>query len=66
VKTNSKGRKRSAGRVAVASVARWLEFGTSKIAAKPFMTPAWEAHKEIVRDAMIEKLADAVEESAKD
>jgi HK97 gp10 family phage protein len=63
-KENRKGKKYRVGRIAVASVARFLEFGTSRMAARPFMTPAWEAHKEIVRDAIIDKLKDAVEEAA--
>jgi HK97 gp10 family phage protein len=65
VKEDKKGKKRNVGRIAVASVARFLEFGTSKMSARPFMTPAWESHKEIVRDKIIEKLGEAIEESAR-
>lgn len=64
-KENRRGKKYNVGRIAVASVARFLEFGTRKMAARPFMTPAWESHKEIVRDAIVDKLRDAVEEAAK-
>jgi HK97 gp10 family phage protein len=66
VKTDKRGRARNVGRIAVASVARFLEFGTSKMSARPFMTPAWESHKEIVRDEIIAKLGEAVEEAAKE
>lgn len=65
-RVNSAGRKSKLGRIAVASVARFLEFGTSKFGAKPFMTPAWESHKEVARDAIISNLAEGIEEAAKD
>ena len=50
----------------LASVARWLEFSTSKMPAQPFMTPAWESHKEICRDEIIEKLASGIEEASEE
>jgi HK97 gp10 family phage protein len=66
LKQDKRGRLHKVGRIAVASVARFLEFGTAKMAAHPFMTPAWESHKEIVRDEIISKLGEAVEDAAKE
>lgn len=63
-KTSKTGRIKKVGRVAVAAVARFLELGTSKMPAKPFMTPAWESHKEIARDAIIDDLRATIEETA--
>jgi HK97 gp10 family phage protein len=60
-----RGRLRKIGRIAVASVARWHEFGTRRMPARPFMAPAWESKKNAAVDAIIEKLRDAVEDSAK-
>lgn len=45
-KTNRKGKAYKSGRIAVASVARFIEFGTSKMQARPFMTKAFETMKE--------------------
>jgi len=35
---------------------RWVEFGTSKMAAKPFMRPAYESQKIAAMDAIIDAL----------
>jgi HK97 gp10 family phage protein len=43
-----------------ALVARWLEFGTSRIAKKPFMTQAFETRKQDALDAIVSKLRDAL------
>lgn len=61
-KTNRKGRTRSVGRVAVASVARFLEFGTSKMGKHPFMTQAAEGSKSATVEAMVNSLRATLEE----
>lgn len=43
---------------------RFVEFGTSKMAAKPFMRPAFEAKKEAAAAAMKSTLAKRIEEEA--
>lgn len=48
------------GRVAVATVARFLEFGTSKMGKQPFMTQAFETQKQGALEAVTETLRDAV------
>ena len=65
-KKDRKGKLRNVGRIAVVSVARFLEFGTHKMAARPFMTPAFENKKAGALDAIIEKLKSALEDSAKE
>jgi HK97 gp10 family phage protein len=62
---NKKGKIRRLGRIAVASVARFLEFGTSKMAARPFMTQAWDASKEQALDVLIEGIKDELESAGK-
>lgn len=47
---------KTAGQVTASRVARFLEFGTSRMAKHPFMTSAWEASRERARDHVIEKL----------
>jgi HK97 gp10 family phage protein len=49
-----------AGQVTAARVARYLEFGTSKMSAKPFMTPAFESTKETAFAHVVEKLREAL------
>lgn len=65
-KINSKtGKKFSVGRVSVASVVRFLEFGTTTRAKKPFMTQVWEKLKESALNAIVGKLRSFVESEAK-
>jgi len=66
IKETKSGRMKKVGRIAVASVARYLEFGTSKMPAKPFMTPAWESHKQVVLEEITNKLRSSVEEAARE
>jgi len=40
--------------------ARLLEYGTSKMAAKPFIRPSYEAKKQQAGDAVIAKIQEAV------
>lgn len=47
---------RKVGRIAVASVARFLEFGTSKMSKKPFMTQAFESDKDKALEAVTNAL----------
>lgn len=57
---SAKGRAKKVGRVAVATVARFLEFGTSKMGKRPFITPAFDSKRTTILDAMVDKLKDAV------
>ena len=58
---NKKGKVTKIGRIAVATVARFLEFGTSRMAKKPFMTSAFESTKQKSVDAMTEKLKELLQ-----
>ena len=49
-----------AGQVTAARVARFLEFGTGKMSAKPFMTPAWESTKETAFNHGVSKLREVL------
>jgi len=55
------GKKFSVGRIAVATVARFLEFGTSKMAKKPFMTQAFESGKTAALANVEESLRETLE-----
>ena len=46
IKRKANGKLAKLGRVAVATVVRFLEFGTSRMSKKPFMTQAFESYKE--------------------
>jgi HK97 gp10 family phage protein len=59
------GKAKKVGRIAVASVARFLEFGTSKMAKKPFMTQAFETKKEEAISAVAESLRETLEKNAR-
>lgn len=50
----------SGGLVPVASVARFLEFGTSKMNPKPFMTTAFEGNKDGAMIKIIQGIKDAL------
>jgi HK97 gp10 family phage protein len=56
---SAKGKAKKVGRVAVATVVRFLEFGTSKMAKKPFMTAAFDSRHQDILNAIVEKLRDA-------
>ena len=45
---------------------RFLEFGTAKMAARPFLRPAFEAQKAAAIDAFAKSLADGVEKASLD
>lgn len=45
---------------------RWVEFGTSKMAANPFLRPAFEANKEHCVDLIKQTLIQGIEEEAAD
>src|SRR5579862_8969065 len=61
-KINSKGKKYGVGRIAVATVARFLEFGTSKMAKNPFMTRTFGERGQAALDAIVAKLKATFEE----
>jgi HK97 gp10 family phage protein len=41
---------------------RFIEFGTSRMAAKPFMRPAFDSSKQTAREAIKNKLRDKLRE----
>jgi HK97 gp10 family phage protein len=43
---------------------RFLEFGTAKMAAKPFLRPAFENKKQMAVDVLKQKLGDAITKTA--
>lgn len=59
---SAKGKAKKVGRIAVATVARFLEFGTSKMAKYPFMTPAFDSSSSQILDAIVEKLRETLED----
>jgi HK97 gp10 family phage protein len=59
-KLNRRGKKYKVGRIPVATVARFLELGTSKMRARPFMSQAFESVKSSVMDAVIAKLREVL------
>lgn len=56
------GKVHKVGRIAVASVARFLEFGTMKMGKKPFMTPAFEDKKSEAVDAITTELKEGLDD----
>lgn len=56
IRRRKNGKVAKAGRVAVATVARFLEYGTSKMGKKPFMTQAFESFKLQALNAITEVL----------
>jgi len=65
-KINSKtGKKFNVGRISVASVVRFLEFGTTRMGKKPFMTQTWEKLRDKVLNVIVDKLKSTVEAEAK-
>jgi len=64
-KISKKSGKKLVGRISVASVTRFLEFGTSKMTKNPFMTRAWEKMREISLNAIVNRLRQVVETEAK-
>ena len=61
---NAKGKMRKVGKMAVATVVRFFEFGTSKMAKKPFMTQAFESNKNAALALITNSLADTVAKAA--
>ncbi len=53
-----RGKMRKTGRVAVATVARFLEFGTTKMSARPFMTRSFISVQPAVIDTVVTELKD--------
>ncbi len=61
-----KNKIKRVGRIAVASVCRFLEFGTSKMKKKPFMVQALMLNGTQATDAIAESLGDTIREAADD
>jgi HK97 gp10 family phage protein len=59
-KINKKGRKYKSGRIPVVTVARFLEFGTHKLEARPFITQTFEGYKERVLSVVIATLREVL------
>lgn len=57
-------RPHKGGLIPVASVARFLEFGTSKMPAKPFMRQAFESTKDRALQVIVDGLKSALSEEA--
>lgn len=64
IKRRKNGKIAKLGRIAVATVARFLEFGTAKMAKKPFMTQAFESYKEKAVEVIASELRDALDDVA--
>jgi HK97 gp10 family phage protein len=66
VRTGKKSRLGGKGRNVAKDSYYWrfVEFGTAKMAAKPFMRPAFESQKEKAVDAIRDKLAARIAEEA--
>lgn len=47
---------KTAGQVTASRVARFLEFGTSRMAKHPFITSAWESSRERAKQHVVDKL----------
>jgi HK97 gp10 family phage protein len=58
IRRRANGKIKKAGRIAVATVARFLEFGTSKMAKRPFMTQAFESYKEKALEMITQALTE--------
>lgn len=63
---NKKGKMIKIGRIAVATVARFFEFGTSKMSKKPWMTQAFEANKNAAVDCIAASLNETIQQCAAD
>jgi HK97 gp10 family phage protein len=59
------GKKYNLGRISVASVVRFLEFGTTRMPKNAFMTRTWEKLRDASLDAIVKKLRSFVEAEAK-
>ena len=60
---NAKGKVRQIGRIAVATVAPFLEFGTHKMSARSFMTQAFEPQKEAALNEIIKGIQESLDEA---
>jgi HK97 gp10 family phage protein len=58
------GKVKKVGRIAVVTVARFLEFGTHKMAKKPFMTQAFETQKENALKVVANALGEVIEDAS--
>lgn len=60
---NSKGREHQVGRIGVSNVAVYLEFGTRRSQAFPFIRPAFETGKAQVLEKFVADLKDSLNEA---
>jgi HK97 gp10 family phage protein len=61
---NVKGKAKKVGKIAVATIVRFFEFGTAKMSKKPFMTQSFEVNKGRALDNIIESLNTTVQDAA--
>jgi HK97 gp10 family phage protein len=59
-KMTKAGKAKQVGSISVESVARFLEFGTTKMKKHPFITRAWEAKKGAALQAIIDTIKKAL------
>jgi HK97 gp10 family phage protein len=64
-KTRFKTGKDDVGRIPVATVVRFNEFGTEKEPANPFMSRAWESSKEEAADILVAGIRESLDEANK-
>ena len=57
-----KGKPYNTGRISVASVARFFEFGTKKMAARPFMTASFDSVKAAVAEKFFQIFHEGLKE----
>jgi HK97 gp10 family phage protein len=57
--------KKGAGRISVLAVARFLEFGTSKMAKKPFMVAGFKAAQGKAAEILIRGIKDALDKACR-
>lgn len=57
----NKALEHNVGRISVSSVARYLEFGTRKMAANPFMSRAWEGVKDVALNKIVNGIREALQ-----
>jgi HK97 gp10 family phage protein len=50
------------GRISVLSVVRFLQFGTSRMSPKPFLTQAFDSKVHAATDAIVEKIEEGIQE----
>lgn len=62
---NRKGKEYSSGRIPVVAVASFLEFGTTKMVKRPFLTQAFDAAKALCLNAIVDGIKQGIADSEK-